>query len=85
MEKLRRSAERLITDLWEYRYALIGLALYYVFTRLLGVPFCPMRTLTGFPCAGCGLTRAFVDLAGGRITEAAGMNPMPFPVAALML
>ncbi len=85
MEKLRRSAERLITDLWEYRYALIGLALYYVFTRLLGVPFCPMRTLTGFPCAGCGLTRAFVDLAGGRITEAAGMNPMAFPVAALML
>lgn len=85
MEKLRKSAERLSADLWEYRYALIGLALYYLFTKLLGMPFCPMRALTGFPCAGCGLTRAFLYLAGGKITEAARMNPMAFPVLAFIL
>ena len=85
MEKLRKSAERLSADLWEYRYALIGLALYYLFTKLLGMPFWPMRSITGFPCAGCGLTRAFLYLAGGKAMEAARMNPMAFPVLAFIL
>lgn len=85
MEKLRKSAERLLADLREYRYALIGTAIYYLVTKLFGVPFCPMRSLTGFPCAGCGLTRAFVYLAGGKFQEAAGMNPMAFPLLALIL
>ena len=85
MEKLRKSAERLSADLWEYRYALIGLALYYVFTRLLGVPFCPMRTLTGFPCAGCGLTRAGMYLLRGNFSQAAALNPSIFAFALFLL
>lgn len=85
MEKLRDGVRRLWADLKEYRYALAGLAAYYLLTRLFGAPFCPMRSITGFPCAGCGLTRAFLHMAAGEFSEAARMNPMAFPVLAFFL
>ncbi|HEY4260646.1 MAG TPA: DUF2752 domain-containing protein [Schlesneria sp.] len=31
---------------------------------------CFSRSVTGFPCPGCGLTRSFIDLAHGRWDEA---------------
>ncbi|MDP8254401.1 MAG: DUF2752 domain-containing protein [Candidatus Alcyoniella australis] len=51
----------------------------------VGPPLCPFRHLTNLPCPGCGMTRAFVALAHGRIVEALGYNLLVlvlFPVAA---
>jgi len=39
------------------------------------VVFCPFRRLTGLPCPGCGMTRAFWALSGGRLREALTFNP----------
>lgn len=36
---------------------------------------CAWKTGTGFPCAGCGGTRAVLLLLGGRWTDALQMNP----------
>jgi hypothetical protein len=36
--------------------------------------FCPLKSLTGVPCPGCGLTRSFVAIASGKIPEAIAFN-----------
>ena len=43
----------------------------------LAVPtICPWKLTTGLPCAGCGLTRAFIAMAGGQWREAVAFNPL---------
>jgi hypothetical protein len=46
---------------------------------------CPLRALTGFPCPGCGLTRAFLALGHGDIGAAVAFHAFSLPLAALML
>ncbi|RUM89711.1 MAG: hypothetical protein DSZ24_00515 [Thermodesulfatator sp.] len=37
--------------------------------------FCPFKRVTGLPCPGCGMTRAFWALSGFKIKEALLLNP----------
>jgi len=47
---------------------------------------CLFRNATGLPCAGCGMTRAFVALGHGRFGEAWRLHPFsPFLFAGLCL
>lgn len=53
---------------------------------LPGVVLCPFRALTGLPCAGCGMTRAFCSLGHGDLAGAFGYNALsPFVFAAALL
>lgn len=46
---------------------------------LLGLPtLCLHKLATGRPCAGCGMTRAFVAIAHGDLDAALSFNPL-FP------
>lgn len=40
-----------------------------------GVPLCAVRALTGLDCPGCGMTRAFLLIAHGRLGEALALHP----------
>ena len=40
-----------------------------------GPVICPFRLMTGLPCPGCGLTRAWVYLVHGRLEESLSANP----------
>ncbi len=40
-----------------------------------GPVVCPFRLVTGLPCPGCGMTRAWVFLAHGRVGDALSANP----------
>ncbi|HEX5740194.1 MAG TPA: DUF2752 domain-containing protein [Pilimelia sp.] len=44
---------------------------------------CPLRTATGIPCPGCGLTTAAEALAAGDPAAAGDANPAVFGLAAL--
>ncbi len=47
-------------------------------------PLCPLRSLTGWWCPGCGLTRAAHHLLHGDIGRAHGYNALVVPVVVLL-
>ncbi|MBI3724523.1 DUF2752 domain-containing protein [bacterium] len=55
-----------------------------VLEKATGGGLCPFRRLTGIPCAGCGLTRGFVQLAHAHLQEALHQNPLT-PIVFLWL
>jgi Protein of unknown function (DUF2752) len=55
-----------------------------------GPVVCPFRLATGLPCPGCGMTRAWVFLAHGRVRPALSANPfvlvtMPAAITLVLL
>lgn len=85
MKKLRESVKRLFADIRQYGPAGIVFLVYYVLVHFFRTAFCPMISVTGLPCAGCGLTRAFLYLLKGQIGRAAGIHPMCFPIIAFLI
>lgn len=77
--------ERLFCDLKKYGPAAVIMLVLYLTLHLISPAFCYMINLTGFPCAGCGMTRAALYLITGQITRAVYLQPMIFPVAAFLL
>jgi len=60
-------------------YAALALLSFLVarFVPLLDLDYpCVFLTLTGHPCATCGMTHAFVRLAHGQVAEAFRWNPL---------
>lgn len=55
-------------------------------SELPGVVLCPFRAVTGLPCPGCGMTRAFCSMGHGDLSGAFGYNALaPFVFAAALL
>lgn len=50
--------------------ALLAASFLYFPYAFTGPVFCPLALMTGMPCAGCGLTRAFCVASHGRFREA---------------
>ncbi|MDR1726670.1 MAG: DUF2752 domain-containing protein [Acidobacteriota bacterium] len=48
----------------------------FAWTPLTGLPGCPLHTLTGLYCPGCGTTRALVCLAHGDFAGALSNNAL---------
>jgi len=46
---------------------------------------CPFRTISGIPCPGCGMTRAFLALAEGDFLGALRFNPLSVPLFAALV
>lgn len=65
----------------------IGMAFLYLFFHLIGVG-CPIKWFTGISCAGCGMSRAWLALLSGNVSEAFLCHPLfwipPFAVLALL-
>ncbi len=70
-------------DIYGVRGVIIALALYFLFFRYILRSICPVVLVTGFPCPGCGMTRAafcvlHLDFAGAWQT-----HPFIFPIILL--
>lgn len=62
-------------DLFRYRIFLLSAFVYLLCTQLIFHKICPIAIITGFPCPGCGITRAFLLLLTGHPALAWKMNP----------
>ena len=72
----------LLQDLWNIRIAILVFAIYFVIGRKLLYSLCPMVIMTGFPCPGCGLTRAMFMVLRGDFAGAWKMHPFIYAFAA---
>lgn len=68
--------KRILEDFIEYKWALAGILIYYICVRLRFHAFCPMVIVTGFPCPGCGMTRAVFFMLTGQIRRSWNLNPL---------
>lgn len=80
MEKAREIIKRIEKDIRQFWVAGAAFVVYDLTMRAVFGAFCPFLIITGFPCAGCGLTRAGLYLLQGNIAGAAAMNPSIFIV-----
>lgn len=75
MWKIQVVLERIWKDIKSVRIAILALLLYNVIVRSVFHAFCPQLILTGFPCAGCGMTRAVFYILTGRFARGMQLNP----------
>ncbi len=78
---LRRAAADVISIKWAI--LLIGVCFLALWAATGSI--CPMVAFTGFPCPGCGLTRAGLLALSLDFPGAWKMNPFIFPIGALIL
>ena len=71
---------RVAADVKEYGMAVIVFFVYAVIVNLLFHAFCPLVIFCGFPCPGCGVSRATVYFLTGRWGMAWELNPVIFPI-----
>ena len=45
---------------------------------------CPIRWITGISCAGCGMTRAWLSLLQGKITESLYYHPLALMIPIIL-
>lgn len=67
--------ERLKRDIKDFYPALIAYLIYNIVVRTIFHAYCPFLITTGFPCPGCGMTRAVFYLLTGRIKRGMSLNP----------
>lgn len=75
MQNARTVFSRLWSDIKRFWVAIFLVILYSVIVRRVFHAFCPQLILTGFPCAGCGMTRAVFCIMTGRFTRGMQLNP----------
>ncbi|MCD8039455.1 MAG: DUF2752 domain-containing protein [Lachnospiraceae bacterium] len=67
--------DRLKKDIKSFYPAILLFELYNIIVRLLFHAYCPFLIVTGFPCAGCGMTRAVFYILTGRFARGMELNP----------
>lgn len=84
-EYIRTVCGRIASDIKEYGMAVVVFIAYAVIVNLVFHAFCPIVIFSGFPCPGCGITRAAVCLLTGRFKQAWLLNPVIFAIVAVVV
>lgn len=85
MKKIKEIINRIWKDIRAFYPAAIIFVVYYFIVHFRYGAFCPLLIFSGFPCAGCGLTRAGLYLLQGQFARAAYINPAIFPIALFLI
>lgn len=74
-----------LNDIKSAKWAIVVIIAYFVFFRKMLYSLCPAVVLTGFPCPGCGLTRAGAALLCLDFYGAWKIHPFIYPIVLLLL
>lgn len=69
---------RIGKDVKQYKWSAAAFLVYYLAVRTVFHAFCPLLILTGFPCPGCGITRAVLCILTGQFARAWHLNPCAY-------
>lgn len=79
---IRSIWKRIVSDIKNYYIAILLFIVFNIVVRMIFNAVCPFLIVTGFPCAGCGLTRAVSCILTGQFTRGMNLNPAaPFWIA----
>jgi hypothetical protein len=78
MKRIRSGLALLKNDIYELRWAALGLTVYYIVVHIAFGQFCLMKIFLHIPCPGCGMTRAFFLALTGHIKAAWRLQPLIF-------
>lgn len=74
-KQLKATFVRIKADVKTYYIAILLFAVYSVVIRKIFHAFCPFLIMSGFPCAGCGMTRAIYYICTGNFQRGMNLNP----------
>ena len=72
---MKNIINRVWNDLKKFWIAILLFLIWNVTIRKIFHAFCPSLIITGFPCAGCGMTRAIFYMLTGRFIRSMKLNP----------
>ena len=75
--------KKIIDDIKSARWAIILIIAYFVLFRRIIYTICPVVLVTGYPCPGCGMTRAALRLFRFDFVGAWEMHPFIYAVVLL--
>ena len=85
MKKIKEVVKQIKNDIWSVKWAILAFVIYLLVMKFMLGTICPIKAITGIPCPGCGMTRAFFYLLMGRWSLSFQMHPMLIPWIFFML
>ena len=85
---MNRRVKQIAAHIWQHRVLWLSLALFMLLAWSVTGTSCTVRSITGLPCPGCGLTRALLLFLRGDLVGAWAMHPLfwlAVPVLAAIL
>ena len=75
----------LLKDIKSARWAIILIIAYFAFLKNYLYTICPVVLLSGYPCPGCGMTRAMFKVLRFDFAGAWEMHPFIYPIGILFV
>lgn len=77
-KRIRKAFHLLCKDIWMLRYVIFVLITYVLIGKYFLYSICPVVLFTGFPCPGCGMTRAVFAVLRGNFRLAWKLHPFVY-------
>ena len=77
--------KKVLDDIKSARWAIILIIAYFAFLKNYLYTICPVVLLSGYPCPGCGMTRAMFKVLRLDFAGAWEMHPFIYPIGILFL
>lgn len=77
--------KKLLDDIKSARWAIILIIAYFAFLKNYLYTICPVVLLSGYPCPGCGMTRAMFKVLRFDFAGAWEMHPFIYPIGILFV